>query len=94
MALPDPVDLTRRLIRCPSVTPEEGGAIALLEEELSRFGFRCTRISRGGVENLHARWGRSGPVFAFAGHTDVVPVGDPAAWAVNPFAAEERDGIL
>ncbi len=50
----DPVELTADLIRCPSVTPEEGGAIALLERLLAPLGFACTRISRGGIENLYA----------------------------------------
>lgn len=90
----DPVELTARLIRCPSVTPEEGGAIRLLEELLGAEGFRCTRISRGGVENLHAQWGTSAPVFAFGGHTDVVPVGDRAAWTHGPFEAVEAGGVL
>jgi len=90
----DPVTLTADLIRCPSVTPEEGGAIALLERLLAPLGFACTRISRGGVENLYARWGRAGPVFAFNGHTDVVPVGDRAAWSHDPFGAEIVDGVL
>ncbi|MDT8343203.1 MAG: succinyl-diaminopimelate desuccinylase [Thermohalobaculum sp.] len=90
----DPVELTAALIRCPSVTPAEGGAIALLERTLAPLGFVCTRISRGGVENLYARWGRAAPVFAFAGHTDVVPVGDAAAWSADPFGGEIRDGIL
>jgi succinyl-diaminopimelate desuccinylase len=90
----DPVSLTAELIRCPSVTPEEGGAITLLERLLAPLGFACTRISRGGVENLHARWGTAGPVFAFNGHTDVVPVGDRAAWSRDPFGAEIVDGVL
>lgn len=90
----DPVELTAALVRCPSVTPEEGGAIALLEEYLGIAGFSCTRISRGGVENLYARWGTAAPVFAFAGHTDVVPVGDPDAWANNPFSGHIADGLL
>ncbi|HET7410326.1 MAG TPA: succinyl-diaminopimelate desuccinylase, partial [Paracoccaceae bacterium] len=92
--LPDPAELTAELIRCPSVTPAEGGAIALLERTLGEAGFRCTRISRGGVENLFARWGTADPVFAFNGHTDVVPAGDPALWTHPPFGAEEEDGIL
>ncbi|MEM6679444.1 MAG: succinyl-diaminopimelate desuccinylase, partial [Pseudomonadota bacterium] len=90
----DPVHLTAELIRCPSVTPEEGGAISLLEGVLAPLGFDCTRISRGGVENLHARWGRGSPIFAFNGHTDVVPAGDEDAWSSPPFAAEEIDGRL
>jgi succinyl-diaminopimelate desuccinylase len=90
----DPVALTSDLVRCPSVTPNEGGAIALLEGLLRPLGFACTRISRGGVENLYARWGSSQPVFAFAGHTDVVPVGDRAAWSHDPFGGEIIDGVL
>lgn len=90
----DPVALTGDLIRCPSVTPEEAGAISLLEAQLSAAGFHCTRISRGGVENLYARWGTVAPVFAFAGHTDVVPVGDPANWASDPFSGHIADGRI
>ena len=90
----DPVVLTQELIRCPSVTPEEGGAIVLLETLLGQFGFRCTRISRGGVENLYARWGDGTPVFAFAGHTDVVPTGDEAAWTHQPFSGNIEDAVL
>ncbi len=90
----NPVELTADLIRCPSVTPEEGGAIALLERLLAPLGFACTRISRGGVENLYARWGTAQPVFAFNGHTDVVPVGDRADWSHDPFGGEIVDGVL
>jgi succinyl-diaminopimelate desuccinylase len=90
----DPVRLTAELIRCPSVTPAEGGAIRLLEGVLADAGFRCTRISRGGVENLFARWGTRDPVFAFNGHTDVVPPGDAALWTRPPFAGVEEDGVL
>ena len=53
----DPVELTAALVRCPSITPEEGGALVLLEEMLSAAGFSCTRIDRGGISNLFARWG-------------------------------------
>ena len=56
----DPVDLTARLIRCPSVTPAEGGAIALLAEVLGQAGFTCTRVDRNGIANLYARWGKAG----------------------------------
>jgi succinyl-diaminopimelate desuccinylase len=92
----DPVDLTAQLIRCPSVTPNEAGAIKLLEDMLSQHGFHCTRISRGGVENLFARWGSSnkGPSFAFNGHTDVVPVGDLEKWTFDPFGAEIENGFM
>jgi succinyl-diaminopimelate desuccinylase len=92
----DPADLTAALIRCPSVTPEEGGALVLLQELLSGAGFACTRVDRGGVSNLFARWGDKGHArtFGFNGHTDVVPVGDEAAWTADPFGAEIRDGIM
>ncbi|MCZ0813694.1 MAG: succinyl-diaminopimelate desuccinylase [Pseudomonadota bacterium] len=92
----DPVQLTADLVRCPSVTPREGGAITLLEKLLSDAGFACTRIERGGVSNLFARWGEKGAArsFGFNGHTDVVPVGDEAAWSLPPFGAEEKDGQL
>jgi succinyl-diaminopimelate desuccinylase len=93
----DPVTLTQALVRCPSVTPAEAGALDLLEETLSGLGFRCTRLpfSEEGtpnVDNLYARIGDSAPHLCFAGHTDVVPVGDAAAWAGEPFSAEVRDG--
>jgi len=92
----DPQDLTARLVRCPSVTPEEGGALVLLEGLLSEAGFACTRVDRGGVANLFARWGEKvhPRSFGFNGHTDVVPVGDAAAWTHPPFGAEEVDGWL
>ena len=92
----DPVALTAALVRCPSVTPVEGGALALLQSVLEPAGFTCTRVDRGGVANLYARWGRKGAnrSFGFNGHTDVVPVGNPADWSVDPFGAEIRDGYL
>ncbi|MDE4193270.1 succinyl-diaminopimelate desuccinylase [Phaeobacter gallaeciensis] len=96
MSPTDPARLTADLIRCPSVTPEEGGALELLEQLLSAAGFDCARADRGGISNLFARWGAKGHArtFGFNGHTDVVPVGDEAAWTVDPFGAEEKDGIL
>lgn len=92
----DPVRLTADLVRCPSVTPEEGGALRLLDTVLTGAGFECCRVDRGGVANLFARWGpkEAARSFGFNGHTDVVPVGDAAAWSVPPFGAEERDGQL
>jgi succinyl-diaminopimelate desuccinylase len=92
----DPVDLTARLIRCPSVTPEEGGALQLLERELTAAGFGCTRVDRGGVSNLFARWGDKGAnrALGFNGHTDVVPVGDPADWTRDPFGGEIDAGRI
>ena len=92
----DPVLLTQRLVQCPSVTPEEAGALNLLEELLSEAGFACTRVDRGEVSNLFARWGRKGAnkSLGFNGHTDVVPVGDLGAWTAQPFGGEIRDGFL
>ncbi|MGR3638905.1 succinyl-diaminopimelate desuccinylase [Alterinioella nitratireducens] len=92
----DPQKLTADLVKCPSVTPEEGGALVLLEEVLSAAGFECARADRGEVSNLFARWGNKGHArtFGFNGHTDVVPVGDEAAWTHPPFGAEEVDGWL
>ncbi len=89
----DPTQLTADLIRCASVTPIEGGALALLENRLSSYGFACTRVDRGAVSNLFARWG-TGNTFGFNGHTDVVPVGDLGAWTVDPFGAEIHDGFM
>lgn len=92
----DPVALTADLIRCNSVTPAEGGALVLLERLLSGAGFVCTRVDRAGISNLYARWGRQGAnkSFGFNGHTDVVPVGDAAAWTHDPFGAEIVDGWM
>lgn len=94
MTQPSATQLTADLIRCPSVTPTEAGAIALLERLLGEAGFACTRISRGGIENLYARWGTAAPVFGFGGHTDVVPIGNRDAWTADPFGAEIRDGVM
>ena len=92
----DPVDLTAALIRCPSVTPAEAGALVLLEDMLSEAGFVCTRVDRNGTPNLFARWGEKGAnkSLGFNGHTDVVPIGDAAAWTKDPFGGEIEDGVL
>lgn len=92
----DPVSLTADLIRCPSVTPEEGGALQLLDELLTKAGFACTRVDRGGIANLFARWGDKAHArtFGFNGHTDVVPLGDEAAWTMPPFGAEIKEGVM
>jgi succinyl-diaminopimelate desuccinylase len=99
MAAIDPVTLTQALIRCPSVTPVDAGALGVLEYALKPLGFVCHRLpfSAPGtpdVDNLYARLGASGPNLCFAGHTDVVPVGDETAWSHPPFAATIADGIL
>ena len=95
----DPVALTQALIRCESVTPHEGGALTLLQNMLEPAGFVCHRLpfSEPGtpdIDNLYARLGNGRPHLSFAGHTDVVPVGDEKAWTVPPFSGEIRDGIL
>lgn len=97
--LTDPVDILTRLIRCPSVTPTEGGALAALEAMLAPVGFDIERpvFSDEGtpdVENLFARAGTSGPHLVFAGHTDVVPPGETSDWRQGPFSAAIVDGEL
>ena len=99
MSATDPVENLKTLIRCPSVTPEEGGALTALEAMLAPLGFAVERMTASGdgtpdVENLYARLGADGPHLMFAGHTDVVPPGDAASWTHPPFAAEIADGML
>jgi succinyl-diaminopimelate desuccinylase len=90
----DTVELAKALVRRPSVTPVDAGAMDLLQGILEGLGFLCRRMKFGEVENLYARRGDSGPNFCFAGHTDVVPVGDAAAWREQPFGGEEVEGML
>jgi succinyl-diaminopimelate desuccinylase len=94
MAAIDPVELARDLIRCPSVTPADAGAMAIVERALAGVGFSCRRMAFGGIENLYARRGSGGPNLCFAGHTDVVPPGDEAVWRHPPFEAELDGGTL
>ena len=86
--------LTCELISRPSVTPDDAGCLDLMGERLARCGFRLERFDAEGVSNLWATRGDSGPVFCFAGHTDVVPTGDLAAWHSDPFEPVIRDGVL
>jgi succinyl-diaminopimelate desuccinylase len=95
----DALDLAQRLIRAPSVTPEDAGAIPLLQSVLEGLGFRCETVTfaepgTAPVLNLYARRGEGGRNFCFAGHTDVVPPGDKAAWSADPFAGAVKDGML
>ena len=90
----DPVALAQALIRRPSVTPADAGAMEVLEDALEGLGFVCRRMRFGEIENLYARRGTSSPNLCFAGHTDVVPVGDAAAWTADPFDAEIVEGLL
>ncbi|KQO87600.1 succinyl-diaminopimelate desuccinylase [Methylobacterium sp. Leaf92] len=94
-----PLALAQALIRCPSVTPEEGGALSFLADRLSRAGFSVERpvFSEPGtpdIQNLYARIGTAGPVLVFAGHTDVVPPGEVGSWTHGPFSGEVADGFL
>ena len=95
----DPVTLARDLLRCPSVTPAEGGALAYLETVLKGAGFTVHRLTfsepgAADVENLYARIGTAAPHLVFAGHTDVVPSGDPKSWSHGPFAGDVEGGVL
>ncbi len=95
----DPITLARDLVRCPSVTPREAGALALIETVLKRAGFEVHRVTFAQpgtlpVENLYGRIGSKGPHLVFAGHTDVVPPGEPAKWTYPPFAGEIAADVL
>jgi succinyl-diaminopimelate desuccinylase len=95
----DPAALAARLIRRPSVTPKDEGAIEILAAALEDMGFACHRLVFGGdgsdpIHNLYARYGSGPPNLCFAGHTDVVPAGALEAWSFDPFAAAVRDGEL
>jgi succinyl-diaminopimelate desuccinylase len=99
MSKPDPVAIARDLLRCPSVTPAEGGALTYLEGLLGAAGFAVHRMTfsepgTADVENLYARIGTGMPHLMFAGHTDVVPPGDPKAWSHEPFSGDIADGVL
>ena len=95
----DPVALAQALIRCPSVTPADAGALDALQVALETVGFACRRMpfaapGHAEIDNLYARIGDVGPLFWFAGHTDVVPPGALDRWTVDPFAGAVRDGRL
>jgi len=95
----DPVAIARDLIRCPSVTPAEGGALAMIERFLNRAGFTVHRVTfeeagADPVENLYARIGNAAPHLMLTGHTDVVPPGDESKWTHPPFASEVAGGVL
>src|SRR5258705_1666031 len=95
----DPVSLAQALIRCPSVTPEDAGALGVLEAALKPLGFACRRLrfeceDSPPIENLYAKLGQARPNFCFAGHTDVVPAGNAGLWRHDPFAADIAGGML
>lgn len=95
----DPIDIAVDLIRCPSVTPADEGALAVLAGYLAPLGFNCERMrfsddNTPDIDNLYARLGSGAPHFCFAGHTDVVPVGDVDQWTVDPFGGDIKGGML
>lgn len=95
----DPISLCQELIQCPSITPKDAGCLDIIESYLKPLGFVCHRLPFGqddprAADNLYARWGEGRPNFCFAGHTDVVPVGDRDRWSVDPFGAEIKGGRL
>ncbi len=94
MPVIDPVELAQALIRRPSVTPRDEGAMDVVQQALEGLGFHCRRMRFGEIENLYARRGTAGPNLCFAGHTDVVPPGEAEAWSSGPFDAEVREGVL
>lgn len=86
--------LLQNLIKCPSVTPEDAGCQTYIIQYLETLGFHCRELNNPPVSNLFADWGGTGPLLLFAGHTDVVPVGDAAGWHTDPFVLHERDGLF
>jgi succinyl-diaminopimelate desuccinylase len=95
----DALSIAQDLLRCPSVTPADAGALGVLEARLKDAGFDVHRVTfsepgTADIDNLYARIGSGAPHIAFAGHTDVVPVGDEAAWTHGPFSGDVKDGFL
>src|SRR6202050_486845 len=95
----DALSIARDLLRCPSVTPADAGALAVLENLLRRAGFEVHRVTfsepgAADIDNLYARIGNTAPHITFAGHTDVVPAGDEAAWTHGAFSGDVKDGFL
>ena len=90
----DALELTQALIACPSVTPDEGHCLTIMSDILSQLGFSLHWMNHENVPNLWAVYGKEGPLFCFAGHTDVVPVGDEKAWRFPPFKPTLHEGML
>ena len=95
----NPVKLTQALVKCKSITPEDDGALQVVQDHLSSIGFDCLPLSFSGngsyeVKNLFATIGSDGPHLAFAGHTDVVPPGNEKSWKYHPFSAKIDGGKL
>jgi succinyl-diaminopimelate desuccinylase len=99
MAMTNSLAIVRDLVRCPSVTPADAGALGVLETLLKEAGFETHRITfsepgTADIDNLYARIGTEAPHLMFAGHTDVVPPGDETAWTLGPFSGEVKDGMM
>ena len=99
IAIVDAIELSRDLLRCPSITPADAGALDVLQTALEGIGFVCHRLKFSDtdtpdIDNLYARFGDTAPNFCFAGHTDVVPLGNPDSWSVDPFGGEIIDDVL
>src|SRR5437868_11082701 len=95
----DALSIARDLVRCPSVTPADAGALGVLEKILAGAGFEMHRVPFGepgtpDIDNLYARIGNAAPHITFAGHTDVVPAGDESAWSHGAVSGEVKDGVL
>lgn len=90
----DPITLSQELIRCPSITPHNEGALEVVEKHLTSLGFTCERLDSNGIVNLYAHKGSGHPHLCFAGHTDVVPLGDASLWTYDPFKGEVKEDRL
>ena len=90
----DTLDLAKELISCQSVTPEDAGCQSIMARRLEALGFSIEHLRFGEVDNLWARHGSEGPLFVFAGHTDVVPTGPESEWRHPPFSPTEENGLL
>ena len=88
------IKLAKELIRRPSITPKDAGAINILAQYLRSLGFKCQMMNFKNIKNLYAKLGKSSPNFCFAGHTDVVPVGNLKSWSVNPFLGVIKNNKL
>ena len=88
------IELCQQLVRRPSLTPDDGGCQNIISTRLDDLGFETEQMKIGEVSNLWATRGDGGPLFCFAGHTDVVPTGDPETWSTDPYSGEIKDGLL
>ncbi|MCW8469526.1 succinyl-diaminopimelate desuccinylase [Fluoribacter gormanii] len=87
-------EIVAKLVSFPSITPEDAGCQEFMIQFLEQAGFTCQRMNKGSVSNFFASYGKFGPLLVFAGHTDVVPVGDIAKWFSDPFVTQNKNGML